>query len=407
MSHLKSIFIFFVNYIKKKITIFFYGKKLFKNFKKYKEIILVSGKNIGDIYLGLDIALSSNKKNSLILSQDFTDFISPLVGLKIKENFNVIFSSKLFQLIFFSTNFKKKINKKYLEVNNTNKIENIIKSVKLNQSKKNSLGNTFLCKKDAQIKKIFRIKHKKLVFFSNRDNFFKKDKNYNSFRNSDVKNSFLALKYLKKKNYLTVRIGHYRYNKSNYYKQYKEKKILKRNLIENYVGSKCSFALVSTSGILSLPTFYDKPLLVHNFVGFNKPPIMKRAIIIPKILKYDNGDLVPIKDLFKNKFHKFEYDSLEDDYFPLKKVDIGGFQSDGMYKKAKIHCLENTELEILNGTKELEKYFIQKKPLNILHKKLDMKFKKLFPKNYWLKKSNILISFYWLKKYLNNYEEIN
>ncbi len=136
MSHLKSIFIFFVNYIIKKITIFFYGKKLFKNFKKYKEIILVSGKNIGDIYLGLDIALSSNKKNSLILSQDFTDFISPLVGLKIKENFNVIFSSKLFQLIFFSTNFKKKINKKYLEVNNTNKIENIIKSVKLNQSKK-------------------------------------------------------------------------------------------------------------------------------------------------------------------------------------------------------------------------------------------------------------------------------
>ena len=134
---------------------------------------------------------------------------------------------------------------------------------------------------------------------------------------------------------------------------------------------------------------------------------MKRAIIIPKILKYDNGDLVPIKDLFKNKFHKFEYDSLEDDYFPLKKVDIGGFQSDGMYKKAKIHCLENTELEILNGTKELEKYFIQKKPLNILHKKLDMKFKKLFPKNYWLKKSNILISFYWLKKHLNNYEEIN
>ena len=37
-------------------------EKLFKNFKKYKEIILVSGKNIGDIYLGLDIALSSNKK---------------------------------------------------------------------------------------------------------------------------------------------------------------------------------------------------------------------------------------------------------------------------------------------------------------------------------------------------------
>ena len=84
MSHLKSIFIFFVNYIKKRIIIFFYGKKLFKNFKKYKEIILVSGENIGDIYLGLDIALSSNKKNSLILSQDFTDFISPLVGLKIK-----------------------------------------------------------------------------------------------------------------------------------------------------------------------------------------------------------------------------------------------------------------------------------------------------------------------------------
>ena len=53
---------------------------------------------------------------------------------------------------------------------------------------------------------------------------------------------------------------------------------------------------------------------------------------------------------------------------------------------------------------EMEKYFVYKKKLDINHIKLDQKFKKLFPRNHWIRDSKVLISYYWLKKYLHLYE---
>ncbi len=132
--------------------------------------------------------------------------------------------------------------------------------------------------------------------------------------------------------------------------------------------------------------------------------MIKSGIIIPKILTYQNGDIVSIKDLFTKKIFTFEYDRNDGQFFPFYHINIGALQSDAAYKKSGVTYSDNTEDEILNGMIEMEKYFVFKKKLDINHIKLDKKFKKLFPRNYWLRDSKVLISYYWLKKYLHLYE---
>ena len=280
MNQIKVFIIYLINYFKKKIYIFFNERSLLQKFYSFDKIILLSGNNIGDIYLGLDVASSDITKKTVILCQDYSKFISPLIAKKIQNNHNVIFSSKLFYLILFSKKIKKKLNKLYLLQNNINYISLIRKKIKLNTLKKTLIYRSINNSEFNYINKLIKINQKKIIFFSSRDSFYKNDSELNSFRNSNLKKSFSALKYLNKKKYQTIRIGHYKFINKKFFTQYTEKNTYKRNLIENYVGSRCSFAIVSTSGILSLPTFYNKPVLVHNFIGFNKPPLMKRAIII-------------------------------------------------------------------------------------------------------------------------------
>lgn len=402
-NSIKILSIFYFNIFKNKIFAILNYYKLLKIFKNYEEINIIDGANIGDVYLNLDIALKSKKKN-IIISKDFNQFCVPYIANILKKKINIIFSTKLFLLATSSPFLRLKINQKNIDSFDVSKYKGIIKYLS-RKSKKKLFFLKILSKENlAYSEKKLKLKTKKIIFYSNRDNFYKNDATINSFRNSSIKKSYLGLEYLKKKKYETIRIGYYKFKKTNLLKQYKPRNIIERNKIEAYVAKKCLFAIVSCSGIQCLPLFFDKPLLIHNFIGFNKPPLIKSGIIIPKILTYENGDIVSIKDLFIKKFFVFETDRKDGALFPLYKANIGGFQSENMYRKSKITYSENTEDEILNGVVEMEKYFILRKPLDIEHIKLDKKFKNLFPRNYWIRDSKVLVSYYWLKKYLHLYD---
>ena len=374
-----------------------------KTFKNYEEINIINGFNIGDVYLNLDIALNSKKKN-IILSQDFNKFCIPYIANILKKKTNIIFSTKLLLLVTSSPFVRLKINQTYIDTYDNSKYKDVIKILSRKSKKKFFFLKILFKENSAYLEKILKLKTKKIIFYSNRDNFYKNDAEINSFRNSNIKKSYLGLEYLKKKKYETIRIGHYKFKKTNLFKQYKTQNNTERNKIEACVAEKCLFAIVSCSGIQCLPLFFDKPLLIHNFIGFNKSPMIKSGIIIPKILTYKNGDIVSIKDLFIKKFFVFEPDNNNGALFPLYKRDIGRYQSDNMYRKSKITYSENTEDEILNGIIEMEKYFVLKKKLDITHIRLDKNFKNLFPKNHWIRDSKVLVSYYWLKKYFHLYD---
>jgi putative glycosyltransferase (TIGR04372 family) len=402
-NSIKILSIFYFNIFKNKIFAILNYYKLLKIFKNYEEINIIDGANIGDVYLNLDIALKSKKKN-IIISKDFNQFCVPYIANILKKKINIIFSTKLFLLATSSPFLRLKINQKNIDSFDASKYKDIIKYLS-RKSKKKLFFLKILSKENlAYSEKKLKLKTKKIIFYSNRDNFYKNDATINSFRNSSIKKSYLGLEYLKKKKYETIRIGYYKFKKTNLLKQYKPRNIIERNKIEAYVAKKCLFAIVSCSGIQCLPLFFDKPLLIHNFIGFNKPPLIKSGIIIPKILTYESGEIVPIKDLFIKNFFSFEYDSPEGKWIPLYKVNIGAFQSDKAYKMSNITYSDNAEDEILNGMIEMEKYFILKKQLDTTHMKLDQKFKKLFPRNHWIRDSKVLVSYYWLKKYLHLYD---
>jgi len=402
ITYLRLLIKYYFGLIGRKILVIFNYFKLLKKFKNYNEINFISGKNIGDVYLQLDIALNSRNKKNIIITEDLDEFCVPYIAEILKKKINIIFSTKLFLLASHASFLKNKINKITLNSYEFEKVKNVTKCVTLYTQKKKEFLKYISQKKNPSTK-ILKLKNKKIIFYSNRDNFFKNDMDINSFRNSNIKNSYLGLKYLKKK-YETIRVGHYKFKKTNLFKQYKTKNIIERNKLEAYIAEKCLFAIVGVSGIQCLPMFFEKPLLVHNFIGFNRPPIIKSGIIIPKILTYENGEIVPIKDLFIKNFFCFEHDNHEAKWIPLYKENIGGFQSDAAYKKSKITYSDNTEEEILNGIIEMEKYFILKKQLDTTHIKLDKKFKNLFPRNYWIRDSKVLVSYYWLKKYLHLYD---
>ena len=400
--YLRLLIKYYFDLIERKILVIFNYFKLLKKFKNYDEINFLPGQNIGDVYPQLEIALNSRHKKSIIITRDLDEFCIPYIAEILKKKINIIFSTKLFLLVSHASFLKTKINKMTHNSYEFSKIKDIISSlIAPTKNKKNFLKH--ISQKIIPSKKIQNLKNKKIIFYSCRDSFFKNDKDYNSFRNSNIKNSYIGLKYLKKK-YTTIRVGHYKFRKTNLFKQYKIDNIIERNKLEAYIAEKCLFAIVGVSGIQTLPVFFEKPLLINNFIGFNRPPMIKSGIIIPKILTYQNGDIVPIKDLFVKKTFVFEYDRNDGQYFPFYKVNIGALQSDGLYKKLGVTYSDNTEDEILNGTMEMEKYFVFKKKIDINHIKLDKKFKKLFPRNHWIRGSKVLISYYWLKKYLHLYE---
>ncbi len=402
MKKLKIFFSYYFNYLTKKIKIYRDFTKLRKEFTRYDKIILLYGNDIGGIYLGLDVYFNDYSRKKVILTTDLRDFVSPLLANIIGRDLNVIFSSKLFTLLHFAKHLKNKINFD-IYLPNSNKQSSFIK--KSPSIKKKKFKN-FLIKNDWSIvKKKLNLNSNKIIFFNNRDQVFKNDNLHNSFRNSGFKNLIYSLKYLKKQKYEVVRIGHYKYKKTSLYKQYRPKKNVERNLIENHIANKCKFAVCGVSGIMNMPIFFDKPLLLHNFIGFNKPPPIKIGIIIPKILTFQDGTILKIKDLFETSIFQMEYDAKEDKLFPFSYVNVGSFQSDKMYRKTKISHIENTPVEIFNGILEMENYFIKNKKVCKSHLKLDKKFKSFFPENHWIRASKVLISHFWLKNNIKYFNE--
>ena len=402
IPHLRLLIKFYFGLIRIKILAIFNYPKLLEKFKNYNEINLLSAENIGNVYLQLDIALNSRNKKNIIITQDFDEFCIPYIAEILKKKINIIFSTKLFLLVQRGSFLKNKINKITINSYKLSTIKDVTRSI-IAPTEKKKIFLKNISQKIIPSKKIQNLKNKKIIFYSCRDSFFKNDKGFNSFRSSNIKNSYLGLKYLKKK-YTTIRVGHYKFKKTNLFKQYKIQNIIERNKLEAYIAEKCLFAIVGVSGIQTLPMFFEKPLLIHNFIGINRPPVIKSGIIIPKILTYQNGDIISIKDFFIKKKFVFEYDRNDGQFFPFYKVNIGALQSDSGYKKLGVTYTDNTEDEILNGMMEMEKYFVYKKKLDINHIKLDQKFKKLFPRNHWIRDSKVLISYYWLKKYLHLYE---
>ena len=66
--YLRLLIKYYFDLIERKILVIFNYFKLLKKFKNYDEINFLSGKNIGDVYLQLDIALNSRHKKSIIIT---------------------------------------------------------------------------------------------------------------------------------------------------------------------------------------------------------------------------------------------------------------------------------------------------------------------------------------------------
>ena len=176
-----------------------------------------------------------------------------------------------------------------------------------------------------------------------------------------------------------------------------------KDLFDIFIHFKCMASVVPSSGISWFPCLFNKPTLMYNLAPWaSSPSVYKMGIIIPKIIKSCNEDLVVkihnLLKIYRYRLHKPSHNN----FGSVAKVRADFFQSDFDYKYCGIKTESNTPEEILIGYKELEKYCISSHPLTEEMQEMQLRFKSLLPLNHPLRITKAIISPNWLKKYINH-----
>ncbi len=278
-----------------------------------------------------------------------------------------IFNSKIYVLenLFLYFILFGFVNSKYTTLN-SEKIEiskygpefNLIQS---NFFKKFKKYNYFDTKKFLKKYSFKKINCENIICLHIKDDFFYKYKSQSS-RSVNKKNYLLTVKYLLKKNFKVVHFinndkSKFYLNNPNYIKL--NINFEKNKLLQIYYLIKCKLFICTQSGPASFANLFNIPTLITNVTSYNHFFAHKKIdlVLLKKILDIKNNKLIKFKKIFGTDLC-FQY-------------------SDNQMLKYKFKYIENSELEILDATKEM----INKINNKIKISKLQIDAKKIIPIN--------------------------
>jgi len=190
---------------------------------------------------------------------------------------------------------------------------------------------------------------KKIVCINVRDSFYLNKilpnnlNYYHDRRDADINNYIKVIKYLISKNYLVVRTGKFMKEKL----AFQNENFLdypfcnfKTDLLDIYFGYKCHMVISTGSGWDGIPYVFRKPILYTNFSSHSKFQLSSyRHMSIFKLVKNNKKEYLKVNELLEN-----DLKLITNIYQPNKTVFTN------------FEYIENTEDELLDATKEFEKY---------------------------------------------------
>ncbi len=245
---------------------------------------------------------------------------------------------------FEVTNYDVFMHNLYLSKKNQNKIlkfKDKIKSISNFKINILELNNSEILKGREYINN-FGTKEFNYICFHARDPAYLKNYNknidweYHNFRNSNIDNYLLAIKYLANKGHSCFRMG-----------SKVEKKLVTDNpkiidyassefqsdFLDIYLGSKCLMAVYSESGISIIPEVFNRPIVYVNWPALNFSCFNSNSLVIPK-------------KFFSKKKNRFLF------FSEILELNLeSNFKTDYL-KKNEIDLIENTPEEICDAVSE-------------------------------------------------------
>ncbi|MFH1798612.1 MAG: TIGR04372 family glycosyltransferase [Candidatus Omnitrophota bacterium] len=204
------------------------------------------------------------------------------------------------------------------------------------------------------------------AYMNKANSFFKKgDWAYHDYRNSDIQNYILGVEELVARGYQTVRMGsivkkRLEINNPNII-DYAVKG--RSDFLDIYLGAKCDFFVVDTSGLYAIPFAFRRSMVIVNYIPLEYAHTRgKDYIFIPKKLWLcEERRFLTFQEILNSSVKKF--------YF-----------SD-QYKNAGIEAVENTAEEIKDLIIEMEERLTHKWQTIEEEEELQQRFWDLFPQN--------------------------
>ena len=191
------------------------------------------------------------------------------------------------------------------------------------------------------------------------------DWTYHNYRDSNIKNYYLAAENLTNRGYYVIRMGSKNKHKINF----GNKKIIdysfskfRSDFMDIFICSKCSFAISTSTGVDALCQLFRKPIVFVNFVP------------VGWLVSSNKNNVY----LFKKHF------SIKSNYFlSLKKIfDFGIAETltSEAYEKNGIKLIENSPKEISDAVIELDDFINKKKQYSKDEKKNSSLFWEIYKK---------------------------
>ena len=117
----------------------------------------------------------------------------------------------------------------------------------------------------------------------------------------------------------------------------------KSDFMDVFLAAKCAFCIGTSSGYYSLATYFNKPILLTNYlplIGIYE--IDQNSIILPKTIVKENGDILEINKIMSSSI-----------------MLLG---TNDAYKKNNLKIINNSPTELLEATKEMLNILIDFKP---------------------------------------------
>ena len=219
---------------------------------------------------------------------------------------------------------------------------------------------------DAILKSHGISKTDKIVCLSTRDelylnqlDFKNKDFSYHDYRNTNIENYYLAMKYLADKGYYVFRMG----ANSEKSLSIKHPKIIdyamngmRNEFLDIFLGFRCDFVISDTNGWNSIPQIFKKPVLFTNVVPILAAGTMsfKHLIMFKKHYSIQKQRLLKLNEICD--------------------MNAGFLSKSDEYKKLKIKLIDNLSQEILDSTIDM---------IDFIESKFKMKDQDILQKKFW------------------------
>ena len=238
----------------------------------------------------------------------------------------------------------------------------------------NNLGENFL-------KKIGIDLNDKFVCIHSRSNSYRNE-NFNSVRNSSIKNLEMSCKFLNESGFKVIRVGRdekikFEFSNNDVFDYATSE--LQSDLLDFFIISKCLFFVGGDSGLADVAKIFRKPIMLHNIL--NLKDIIhyvgdsEKVILPKKIWSRNNKKFLSFTETLNNNYSQINYEDL--------------------HKKG-LELLENSEEEILQAVKEMVDYTVRGEKNKQDQSIFFDNFEKIYP--------NPLVKKLWISKefYKNN-----